>query len=74
MPSEQEVAEVKRGRSAPLLQQPGVCGIGVEKDNAGSYYLLVYLDGGDPRASENIPDSIDGASVKLSRSGPFVKQ
>jgi hypothetical protein len=73
MPSEQEVVEIKRRHSAQLLQQPGVCGVGVEKDDAGNFYLAVHLDA-DPRAGENVPDSIEGAPVKRIRSGPFVKQ
>jgi len=74
MPSEEEVAEIKRRHSAQLLQQPGVCGVGVEKDDAGNFYLAVHLDASDPRAGENVPDSIEGTPVKRIRSGPFVKQ
>jgi len=74
MPSEQAVVEIKRRHSAQLLQQPGVCGVGVERDAGGNYYLAVHLDATNPRAGENIPSSIDGAPVKLVRSGPFVKQ
>ena len=74
MPSEQEVVEIKRRHSAQLLQQPGVCGAGVEKDDAGNFYLAVHLDATNSRAGENVLDSIEGASVKRIRSGPFVKQ
>ena len=73
MPSEQKVAEIKRRYSAQLLQQPGVCGVGVEKDDVGNFYLAVHLDS-NPRAGENIADSIEGAPVKRIHSGPFVKQ
>jgi hypothetical protein len=74
MPSEQEVVEIKRRHSAQLLQQPGVCGVGVEKDKAGNFYIAVHLDATSPRAGENVPQSIEGAPVKRIRSGPFVKQ
>jgi hypothetical protein len=74
MPSEQAVVEIKRRNSAQLLQQPGVCGVGVEKDDAGNFYLAIHLDGNNPGAGANIPDSIEGAPVKRIRSGPFVKQ
>jgi len=74
MPSEREVVEIKRRHSAQLLQEPGVCGVGVEKDAAGNFYLAVHLDATNPHAGENVPDSIEGAPVKRIRSGPFVKQ
>jgi hypothetical protein len=74
MPSEQEVVEIKRRYSARLLQQTGVCGVGVEKDDAGNFYLAVHLDATNPRAGESVPNSIEGAPVKRVRSGPFVKQ
>lgn len=74
MPSEEEVIQIKRRHSARLMQEPGVCGIGVEKDEVGHFYLAVHLDGADPRAGANIPDSIEGAPIKRVRSGPFVRQ
>jgi hypothetical protein len=41
--SEEEVKEIKRRHAARLLQEPGVCGIGVEKDKAGRYFTWVFL-------------------------------
>jgi hypothetical protein len=74
MPSEEEVTQIKRRHSARLLQEPGVCGVGVEKDGAGQFYLAVHLDGANPEAGGAIPDSIEGAPVKRIQSGPFVTQ
>lgn len=74
MPSEAEVTEIKRRHSARLLQQPGVCGLGVEKDDSGNFYLALHLDADNPRAGATVPDSIEGAPVKRIRSGPFVRQ
>jgi len=74
MPSEQEVAEIKRRHSARLLQQPGVCGVGVEKDQAGNFYLAVHLDSSNAATTATLPDSIEGAPLKVIRSGPFTKQ
>jgi hypothetical protein len=74
MCSEEKVRAVKRKHSARLLQQPGVSGVGVEKDEHGNFVLAVHLDATQSNAGANIPDSIDGCAVKRIRSGPFVKQ
>jgi hypothetical protein len=74
MASEQEVREIKRRHSAWLLQQPGVCGVGVEKDESGNFILAVHLDATQPEAGAAVPDSIEGCPVKRVLSGPFVRQ
>jgi hypothetical protein len=74
MPSEQQVREIKRRHSARLLQQPGVCGVGVEKDARGEFVLAVHLDATQPEAGAELPDAIEGCPVKRIRSGPFTKQ
>jgi hypothetical protein len=71
MLSEDEVRAIKRRHSARLLQQPGVCGVGVEKDEAGRFVLAVHVDGGDPAAGEGLPGEIEGVPVRVVRSGPF---
>ena len=74
MDSEQEVLQIKRKHSVQLLQQPGVCGVGVEKDESGQFVLAVHLDANQPGAGATVPDSIEGCRVKRIASGPFTKQ
>jgi hypothetical protein len=71
MASREAVREVKRKHSAQLLQQPGVCGVGVEKDENGEYVLTVHLDAEAADAARNIPAQLEGCPVKVIRSGPF---
>jgi hypothetical protein len=74
MPSEEEVRAIKRRHSARLLQEPGVCGVGVEKDLQGNFVLTLHLDATQPDAGAAVPDFIEGCPVKRVRSGPFTKQ
>ena len=71
MATEEKIRDVKRRHSLHLLKQPGVCGVGVERDEAGDYVLAVHLD--DPGARANLPDEIEGHPVKYVQSGPFRK-
>jgi hypothetical protein len=71
--TEQEVKEIKRRHSARLLQEPGVCGIGVEKDKEGNYVLAVHLDATDSDAGATVPDFIEGCPVRRVRGGPFTR-
>jgi hypothetical protein len=74
MPSEEEVKGIKRRNSYRLLQEPGVCGVGVEKNEQGKFVLTVHLDMTQPNPGANIPDFIEGCPVKRVKSGPFTKQ
>jgi len=74
MASEQDVLEIKRRHSAQLLRQPGVCGVGVEKDETGQFVLAIHLDATQPGAGAVVPDFIEGCPVKRIASGPFTKQ
>jgi hypothetical protein len=74
MVSEEEVKAIKRRHSARLLQEPGVCGVGVEKDQNGNFVLAVHLDTTQPDAGATVPASIEGCPVKRVRSGPFTPQ
>jgi hypothetical protein len=71
MTSEEELREVKRRHSRQLLDLPGVCGVGIEKDAAGAYVLAIHLDATNPQAGEGVPDTIEGHAVKRIQSGPF---
>jgi hypothetical protein len=73
MASEPEMTEVKRRHSSYLLNQPGVCGVGVEKDDHGQFVLAIHLDTDDPEVPRHLPKEIEGHPVKLVRSGPFRK-
>ncbi len=74
MASEQQVREIKRKYSGRLLQQLGVCGVGVERGENGSFLLAIHLDGSQSAKTAVIPDSIEGCPVQRVFSGPFVKQ
>jgi hypothetical protein len=71
--TEKEIREVKSRHSARLLSQPGVSGVGIEKDETGEYVLAVHLDAGKSEASKELPAEIEGVPVKYVRSGPFEK-
>ena len=71
--TEKEIREVKRRHSALLLSQPGVSGVGIEKDDTGEYVLAVHLDADKPEAEKELPAEIEGVPVKYVRSGPFEK-
>jgi hypothetical protein len=66
-----EVRGIKRRHSAELLRQPGVSGVGVEKDEAGRYVLAIHVEGDDPEVRQRLPREIEGCRVKLVVSGPF---
>jgi hypothetical protein len=70
MLNQDEVREVKRRHSAELLRQPGVSGVGVEKDEAGNYVLTIHVVA-DDGAESRLPAAIEGCPVKIVRSGPF---
>ena len=73
MPSAEEVRELKRRHSADLLREPGVCGVGVEKDDAGEYVLTVYLEKDDPELRKRVLSTVEGQPIKFVHSGPFRK-
>ena len=53
------------------MSQPGVVGVGIEKDESGHYVLAVHLD--TDGALKKLPDEIEGHRVKYITSGPFRK-
>ncbi len=73
MATEEEIREVKRRHSPNLLRQAGVCGVGVEKDEAGNYVIALHLDTDDPEVRARLPQQIEGYNVKFLFSGPFRK-
>jgi hypothetical protein len=73
MASEKEVRAVKNRHAPRLLSQPGVVGVGVEKDDTGDYVLTIHLDTDDPEVRKQLPDQIEGCRVRFVKSGPFRK-
>ena len=74
MAGEREVRQLKRLVSARLLREPGVCGVGVEKQQGGGYVLAIHVDDEDREIVRNPPEELRGQPVKFVRSGPFHKQ
>lgn len=73
MKSEQEVRQIKQRHSARLLALPGVCGVGVEKDDTGAFVLALHLVNNDPAITAQLPTQIEDCPVKWIASGPFRK-
>jgi hypothetical protein len=73
MASEEEARAVKQRHSPAILHQPGVCGVGVEKDEAGNYFIAIHLDTDDPAVRARLPQQVEGIPVKSVLSGPFRK-
>jgi hypothetical protein len=71
MATEQEIRELKKRHSARLLSEPGVSGVGIEKDQAGEYFLTVHVD--DAATAQKMPRQLDGKPIKVVKSGPFKK-
>lgn len=72
--SEKEAGEVKQRHSLELLQQPGVCGVGVQKDDSGHFVIAIHLDTDDPDLQSRLPQRLEGYPVIFIRSGPFRAQ
>ena len=73
MATEEEIRELKRRHSSQLLGRPGVCGVGVERDESGQYLLAVHVDTDDAEVLRGLPEEIEGHAVRYVRSGPFRK-
>jgi hypothetical protein len=73
MPSEEEARLVKQRYSSKHLGRDGICGVGVEKDEAGNYVISIHLDTDDPAVRARLPGQIEGYPVKPIFSGPFRK-
>ena len=66
MASEEKLKELKSRYSSQLLNQKGVFGVGIEKDEAGKPILAIHLDGS---AAENLdlPKEFEEYPIKLVR-------
>jgi len=73
MITKEEATEIKRINSAFLLGLPGVVGVGVSKDDSGSYGLLLHVDSDDQDLLHRLPERIDGCPVRVQLSGRYRK-
>ncbi len=73
MASEQQARDAKNRHSMELLGMPGVCGVGVQKTDAGEFYIAVHLESDDPQLAASVPKQLDGVMVQTLASGPFKK-
>ena len=73
MSTEEEVRQIKQRHAPELLKQRGVSGVGIEKDDAGDFVLVVYLETDDPQVRAQLPQELEGHPVKYIQSGPFRK-
>jgi hypothetical protein len=71
MTDEETIREVKRRHSPDLMRRPGVCGVGVERDEHGRPALTVHLESDDPELRRDLPDAIEGYEVRYQVTGPF---
>jgi len=71
MATEELARTVKAKHSPELLQKPGVCGVGVEKDDNGDYVIALHLDNDNPKLQAELPKELEGVPVKHLFSGPF---
>jgi hypothetical protein len=69
--TEAEAHDIKRRHSVELMRHPGVCGVGVEKDQRGNFVLNLTVTSDSPGAETGLPKEIDGLPVSITRSGPF---
>jgi hypothetical protein len=71
--SEAKANALKKRHSPRLMRLPGVCGVGVEKDNGG-FTVVVHLQADDATIRTQLPADLDGERYKVIVSGPFVKR
>lgn len=64
MTSERKINELKRRYSLDLLNQKGVSGIGVEKDDNENFVLTIHLNNSSPEAI-NLPSELEKYPVRF---------
>lgn len=74
MASEATVKQLKNEYSAILLKTPGVCGVGVEKDEQGGYVLTVHLSADTTEVRESVIRCVGAVPLKWVKSGPFTRR
>ena len=64
MASERKINELKRRYSLDLLNQKGVSGVGVEKDDDKNFILTIHLNNSTPEAI-NLPTELEKYPVRF---------
>jgi hypothetical protein len=70
-PTDDHVREVKRQLSQRFLGQPGISGVGIERDEDGQPLIVIHVSSSDPSITQQIPDEFDGVRIRTIHSGPF---
>jgi hypothetical protein len=71
--TEEEISDLKRRHAPLLMARPEVTGVGVERDEAGSYVLAVHLTSDDPALLATMPSEIEGHPIRYSGSGTYTR-
>ena len=64
MANEHKIKELKRRYSLELLNQKGVSGVGVEKNEVGDFVLAIHLNDTSPEKL-NLPSELEKYPVKF---------
>lgn len=73
MTTEEEIHDLKRRHAPLLMARPEVTGVGVERDEAGSYVLAVHLTSDDPALLATMPREIEGHPIRYTGSGTYTR-
>ena len=73
MATEEEIRDLKRRHAAFLMARPEVNGVGVERDETGSYVLAVHLASDDPALRAALPVEIEGHPIRYTGSGAYIR-
>lgn len=70
----EEARQVKQKHALALLKTPGVCGVDVQRNEAGDGVICVHLDDDQGPAAYAWPAQLEGVPIEYLRTGPFQKQ
>ena len=74
MATKRTVEQLKRRHRGRLLDLPGVCGVGIERDkHKDDYVLVVHVEDDDEATRAAVSKEVEGESVRIVKSGPFRK-
>ena len=73
MATEEEIRDLKRRHAPLLMARPEVTGVGVERDEAGSYVLAVHLTSDAPALLATMPAEIEGHPIRYTGSGTYTR-
>jgi len=74
MVTEKQIRDLKRRYSLQLMNLKGVSGVGIEKDESGSFVLAIHLNNASPETLD-LPKELNDVPVKYLQQGEgFRKQ